>query len=481
MARAACYSLGIDAHLALVDYLPAAAILNANYDLLIIPQMYGTNFITMINNAGITIPIFILSSRGSFATSNFGNTPGVTATNLTAIADYFVTPSFSSAKYIAFNTATGVLASPGVSLMDVSATSPLTGSAQANAGNTVMWWTTRGSGAGNMYVSLLSGTIHSSLAILIQAAINNGDFTAAQVQSIRKAPVVIDLDHINNDGFYNASDPTDTTNYDTFMSYVPPDGVVWAGMYNGADTDITRLAGSALRTKLINESGKRLRYCWHNHHPVRIQETTGTFPAITNVQTKAQISSNYETDKALWEAQGLTFHYPGYYNNGGFRWNEDTLALASPEISLMSDAANTTAKAGWGFRMFRTSTTSSRALPQSATQRVNIHQFKAQPRGILLVGIKAVNDAALGPYNTIALWRNNMRWLTEAFALGNSILFHDWNFSSPQEPGTGNNHGIEVMNQIRDFRLYLKDTVKFFANPLDYYTGRNFNVGTKQQ
>lgn len=487
-AIASFFETGIEWDRMVVEGLPSAAALNATYDAIVIPQMYGSNFVSMIDDADITIPIFILCSRGSFDTANFGATPGVTTgnpptTNLTAIADQFVTPSFSTAQYIAFNTATGVLDSPGVSIMDVSATNPLTGSGQTNAGNTVMWRTTRGSGAGNMYISLLVGTTQPSWPILLQAAINNGEFTQAQISSIRKAQVVIDIDHVNGgdgiygDGFYNTADPTDTTAFDRFMSYIPSGGVSWAGIYNASDSDITRLAGSALLEKLKAESGKRLFYCYHTHHSVRVQPTAGTFPSVTTATdpdtalpiTKAKQHTNYLADKALWEAQGLTFHYPGYYNNGAFRWNEDTLALASPDKSVASDPNGAASVNGWGFKIFRTTSTSSRYLPQGSTSRINVRHIQQTPRGILLVSVATMNDSFI--YNTAALWRNNMRWFLESMCMGNSLLFHDWNFADPQEPGVGIRQGIECMNQLRDFRLYLKDVACFFANPLESYAG----------
>ncbi len=48
-----------------------------------------------------------------------------------------------------------------------------------------------------------------------------------------------------------------------------------------------------------------------------------------------------------------------------------------------------------------------------------------------------------------------------------TIYFHMDDMTPTQDPGAAN-HGIEFMERITDYRTYMKDVARFFANPTDY-------------
>lgn len=456
--------------------MPSAAVVNG-YDFVLIPQINnGTAFVATINNSAYTVPFFVMAVTVGMVSTNLGSTPGVSG-NAPSDADNFISADWASSPWFAVYGQYWTLTT-GTALISAAATSPIDSSAQADATKVCMWSTPRASGASNMYVSGVVHTLQPCFPLIMQHAITDGVFTASQVASLRRIPFVLDMDHINNVTFKN-----DPTRYDKFMSYIPSTGVVWAGEYNASDTDVSNLIGTELLTRLQADQNKRLRYCYHIHSVTRPQPTTGDWPYVSQGGTladavsKTNQDSYYATDKALWESVGLSFaDAPLYYNNGAYRFNDDTLALFSPDVSLASSPGNNETKAGYGYTIFRADRNSSRVTPQLNTRRHNQRAIKQTMRGIQLLSIEDINVNTVMPFNTVAKWRDKFKMLMQGLSYGISTLIHDWTFTLPQDPTGANGYAGEVvMQMITDLRLFMT-TCDYFANPVNYWHPRTVSA-----
>lgn len=471
--RMALDALGISHRRGCLNALGTLATISSTYDFIVIPQvdhasLYATN---LINQANITIPIFVMSSGAGVPSTGLGSTPGVSGT-VGSLLDHFVTSTWSTSTYWGYRSR-HFTPSGGTGVKTVSTTTPIDGSAQANAGNYVEWYTTK-TGAGGLYCSLSDLYYLNPLAEMIQTAYNNGNFTASQMATVRRAPVVFDLDHVNDPTFDTTfvADYAASTidNFDRLINFIPSNGASWGGIGNSSDTYIDSM-GATMKSRLQGQNGKKFRYCYHTHSATRGQPVTGTWPSITTVKTKTNQDSYYTTDKSKWEAQGLTFKTPAYYNNGGLAWNDETLELFSEDASMASSPGNATRQAGRGFRVFRGATNSSRKLVNAASGTAwnNVHKIKKQTRGILMIPVGGIVTGS--PINTTALWLSVTKFIHAAINQGASLYMHAYDFKAPQAPLT-NYAGDELMRMLNDMATRLPNTAHFFADPLDFWAGR---------
>jgi len=468
MARASLRAMGIDYERAVVNLMPANSYVNS-FDFICMAQASGTAASQAVfNNTNLTVPIFALKVNGFH--TRFGLTPGVVNSRTTLASQFFDVP-WSSEKYLALHTGTYEL-TDGVALATISAVVPPgitsgggAGAAQANAGDVFMWSTTADGGQ-KAYIESSWGGAQPMLPFLIQAAINDGVLSA---RKLRRAPMCLGIDHIN--GLVTHGEPTIV---DKIASYVPAGKVITCGVATGsAGGDLANMP-TALVDKLKKYSGTKLRYNYHEHR-TGLQPTTGGWPStlVTNVQTKAQQSANYDSVEALWNAYGLELHTVGLYNSASHSWDESTIELFSRDVSRLSDPNEATPQAGKGFCMFRTILASSRAATQKKDlYELNQHLVKRRIRGIQIFNTWDLSwdNTTTNPYNDASDWETNFRYITQSVSNGMDMYIHATPFiAADQEPGvTGKQHGYTAVQMFADVGNYLKDVADLFARPEDH-------------
>ena len=449
---------------AVVEALPSTASINDAYDFIVFPRT-DSGYDGVIDDSNITIPMFALfASAGS---TGFGATPGVSSAR-SVLADRWLDVPFTTENFISAQGGSYAL-STGKALATVSATEPndgsFTGSVQTNAGQ-VFSWRTDTAGGSHLYVSAHDPANHCYLPFLLQEAINDG--VLATGGRFRRAPMSVDLDHIN--GAYATTDPTVI---DKIASYVPAGGVLWCGIFNADLRYFSSSMDNPVITRLKQYSGNKFKYCWHTHVKLIV---SGLYPNATELVNKATQEVDYLADKQTWEDNGLEFHQPAYYNSGSNQWSESTMELFTGDTSITADGGGAVTQKGYGFRVFRTIRSSTRAQPQKTLFHFNQHAYKHTAHGIQMLNTW---DMAFGsepfpnsdmPYNSIIDWRKNFQWVCQSISMGMTLYLHDEDFditTTSQSPGI-EQHGYVQMQILSDISEYMKDVVHGFADPTDY-------------
>lgn len=294
----------------------AKAALSETYDFILYPNHGSASaYRNVINSTDITLPLFGLAipsaMTGTAIAANGAGIAGTSATSSKFFASEWCTRDWQAVNAAWF---TGV-AGTGVALMTQVATNPLDSSPQ-DEGYVGMWSFTMANG-NIAYISSVFGEI-PMLHFMIQAAINDGTFTAAQVSTLRKSPVMFEVDHINQ-----TTNPDDV---DLFANMVPPGGMMWCGIYNDHPTYFSNMnAAMAAKLKEHQDSGK-LKYCWHTHpanegYPWPTQgfmpyhDQGGTMSRDGEVTSTG--ASNDGTAGAVLEVTGETFITDAGNINGG--------------------------------------------------------------------------------------------------------------------------------------------------------------------
>lgn len=454
---------GIEWDRATVDTLAASATISANYDFIVFPE-HKAGYDAIVDDAAITIPMISLYAQAG--ATGFGASSGVTGSRI-GIGDKWLDVPFTNEAFIAAYTGYYALdTTNGKALATVSATEPnegvFTGAAQTNAG-TVAAWRNPTAGGSYLYASAHDSLIHAYLPFLLQEAINDGVLDSSV---IRKAPLTVDLDHLNGD--FSEADPTII---DKIASYIPDGGMMWAGMNNGGT--LLSAMTTAVRDKLRQYSGTKFKYCYHNHGT---NITSGNFPNCVEAVNKVAQDADYQLSLGYMTALGLEFHQPGYYNSGANMWSESTLELFSRNVSVRSSPDNLTSQAGYGFKVFRCIRTSTRCGPSKENLHYNQHKHQHTAHNILILTTWDLANGNLNggsaldmPYATIAKWRNNFRWIGQAISMGMTLYMHDEDFiAADQSPGI-KQHGYVQMQILADISTYLKDVVHGFADPVNYF------------
>lgn len=479
--RMSLHALGITYTRCTKEALPSAAAINAAYDAIILPRVDTGGYGATIDLAGLTVPIFCMRCDPTVTAGNMGSVPGVSGTPA-GYAEQFLTVPSTQLKgaiqsgffpsYAMWYTST-VDATP---IYTAAATDPITGGAQAQAGKISLWYVTNGSHV--VYYSSEQPTDCHSLITMIEAAIQNGHLSAAVAASLKKVPLFFDFDHINERSYFDPAVGGNIAFLDRLIDGLPNTATVWCGIYNAADSDISNMSSDML-SRLKTHSGKKFRYCWHTHNATRAQPVTGNYPyparggTLADVRTKAQQSSDYAYDKTLWEAQGLTFHIPGYYDSGGNRFNEDTLALYSQDVSIASDPNSAASQAGLGFLWFRTQQNIT-TRPVKAGYSENQLWQKKMMRGILVM---KTDDLGIGgglSFATAVGWRQRWNIFRGNLLASGSVFIHAQDLSNPQS--TSNVMGVEILAMLNQFCNAHPNTVVGFANALDYWNGRTLSA-----
>lgn len=462
-------ALGITHHKALASELASYSTEYINsHDFIVIPSMLsGYNLI--VDDSRITIPMFGLGCSAGAA--GYGITAGVTSSAGGAL-DEFVEVDWSNEEYIACFGHYYTLGT-GAALATSAATEPsgTGGAAQAAIGKVIAWSQATG-GASKLYCSSHRPSSHAYLPFLIQHAIDDGLLTSTP----RKAPIVVDLDHIN--GKYAS---LDLTVIPKIASYVPAGGVVWAGIFNADNAYFLNMSAD-VKAQLQHYSGSPFKYCWHDHtlNPL-INDNTDVDGHSTDY-SKTVLSNLYAADKALWESHGLVFHEENaYYNCGSNSWEENTLELFSPDISYTSSPGNDNTQAGYGFVAFRGGSDNARRHPDDkGTVYTNILHNKRKVRGIQIFptwdmcrGSEPFPDLDM-PYDSIVDWRKNFNYVCNAVSMCQSIYLHDEDFGETpsQSPGVGQ-HGFVQMQIIADTGKFLSDVSTPFADLGEYVSKAN--------
>lgn len=452
-AVAGLEGLGIQYDRFIANVSPSEANLTANYDFILLPRIRSTEFRAKIDSSDLDIPIFVLDVTSVSATQLSSVNPGVgTMTN--ANADFFINVPWSDSNFFAAFGDRWSLTT-GTSFFPIQATSPITGSAQTGAGDTMGWYATR-SGDGNLYCTSLQTDSQPVLVFLLQLAYSLGDFTKAQMQSLNRLPVIIDQDHITGTGWNN-----DVDILNRFLSRIPDGGVVWCGV-NGGSVDGTShvdTTSDAVMASLQSsyDQGK-LKFCYHNHY-VPWDPLSGTWPNITDLLTKAQQITNYATLKSAWDARNasagtaMSFNdsEPWYYDPGNNMWNEATLQMMYEK----------------GCRMMRYagSNECSRPCHDATVAPLNSLRRRELVGGMTLM--PSSDYSAATSLTTAAAWRGKTQLLEQSIHYSRALYFHDTDFTDTQDPASAL-YGVELMDQLNDLGDWAKETIKVFANPIDY-------------
>lgn len=433
-----------------------AAAVSAEYDFIVIPN-FSAGFGNFVDDSNITIPIFGIGADSGMSLIQFGATDSGLTGSPVARAYQFLDTPWSASSYIAARCASYQL-SGATAIATVSATNPIDGSAQTNAGRAVAWKHTNTAGV-NLYISCLSEHETPVFPLLLQGAINDG--VVVVDSSLRKAPMFFDLDHIQ--GSYTIAEPEIL---DVIASYIPSGGTVWCGLTNGTLGLETQDVISRL---LTYQAQGKFKFCWHDHDLVPTIGTNIGPDGYSTDHTKQTIYDKYKLDEAAWNAMGIYFDFPAYNNPGSDAWDESCLELYSSETARTSSPGNDTVQAGFGFKAFRhAAASSSRASYTGALIGYNAHKTMQKVRGILLTwGIDNALNSSL-PYNTAEKMTPLFRNIMQTMICGASIYLHDEDFQRTlQEPGVAQ-QGDEMIRMFADVGAYMRDIAKPFANPVDY-------------
>ena len=463
MCIASLQSLGIQYKRTLVEAMPADSIVNG-YDFIVMPTLTA-GFATLIDDANITIPMFGLDSQAGAV--GYGTLTGVTSSR-SAVVDHFVDVSWESGGWLCPRAGGYDLGPNGTALMTASTLNKRTGLAQSQAGKVFSWSQPTGSGS-KLYTSSIIAKVNAMLSFLIQHAINDGTLLLSD-SNIRRAPVVVDIDHINSSHV-----KVDATILDKIASYVPSNGILWCGIFNN-DATVFENMPEDMKTRLLKYQAGPFKYGWHDHTfdpllPTSNLDDTGH----STDHSKADMDTLYTYDEGVWNGHGLVFHTPAYYNVGSNSWDESMLELFSSDETVVQSPGNDTVQAGRGFTAFRTSTAAVRNYGQgTALYTANQYKVKRKCRGIQILHTQ---DMALNidmPYDTDAKWRNSLRYITNSLAFGSTMFFHPEDFVAADQDPSVDQHGYVVMQQIVDVCAFLKDLTVPFADPTNYVTGRRF-------
>ena len=420
---------------------PSASTLSADYDLVIIPKPTTNQAKALIDSADLEIPVFVMYYHN--ATSMLATDPGITG-SVTAIADRFVSVPWTESVWNAVYGRSYALSGTGTAILTVQATNPIDDTAQTDA-DTVCAWSVPTVGSSHMYATSLLHDTQPMMAILMQEACNNGDFSATQISEIRKAPLVVDQDHVNGNVWTNEEV------FNRWLDLLPADSITWCGVTNLTGTDLVDDMPQYMIDAFTAETDNRLRFCYHNHDS-SWDAITGVWPNTTDVLNEAQQETNWATLEAAWVLQGLAFDEDnGYYNPGGNRWNEDTLkVMQNRGIKMVRNAA---------------SDICSRPALDLGSAPVNIHKVRHYMRGVTIV---AAADLSLTDVRTTAAeWRVTFQLMMKGIHYGQSIYFHPDDFVDVQDPKTAE-YGVEILEQLVALGEYATDTVIAFANPTQY-------------
>lgn len=542
-----------------VTNITVTEIMAAGYDFVLIPYVGGNYYKNLINNAALTIPVFILTV-GNIAATDIGTTPGISG-SITAGLDYFVDTVYSTSTFIASNARWWAKTADATALITASAVSPLTGSAQTDAGKISAWYTAK-AGTGKLYCSSQEADGIMMMAFFLQVAYNNGDFTASQMGTLRKLPLSIDMDHVTGDSF------TSLTILNRWLSLIPQGGVSWCGVTSGTGTSTNPAVGLTLSASTVGTGrtftaasgtqftsgdvgaqiwsgsgsaiitgytsatvvtatitsafagtsisaslwGKtyytnitnmaadvkaalqaayaqgRIKFCYHEHSAGK-ECSTGDYPLTarggTLVQdanvTKVQQDNNYRYLKGVWEAAGFVFDQPSFYVPATNTWNDDTLALMSPQTSLASSPTNASSIAGYGMTMVRMATGSntpgkaSRPCPFMNTNSRNCNSTRYYFAGMTFIpsyDLCAESYSGSVTTPTLAQWRSKWQYIAQMLHCGGSVYFHDEDFADTQAPATAR-FGVEVYGWLVSMSTYLKDVSVFWADQTKYSIGIN--------
>lgn len=426
----------------MVDELSAAEIadLHNNYAFVFLPYS-SAGFANFYNDATMQLPVIGLDSDTQ--TTGFGSNGGVSGTK-DDVVDRFITADWATNAYTAVRGYSGhTLTVDGTAICTVAAIDTISGAPQTDAGN-VMMWSGDLAGGKRMYQSALTGNICPVFAILLQTAIDDGQIT--NDGTLKKAPMVCDLDHIN--GSTSHADPT---TIDYIASQIGG-GMMWCGQQNDNTTNFENMT-QAVIDKLKQYSGNKFKYCYHSHRSSGAeQKTTGSWPVVphggtlASQITQAQELAIYDSDETIWNDHGLVYHYPAHYNAGANRWDNETIETFAAK----------------GFVSFRMGTGRQCEHVGADKQAMYYNQYKTR-REIMGISLFLFHDMD-AVFDTISASRNNYRNILQSLSYGMGLYLHDDDFDQTnQEPEAGK-VGSTVCEMILDLGNYCSDLAIPFAD-----------------
>ena len=476
-ARSTLEGLGITYDLLNVSFAPAVSALNTTYDFIWIirPGSVGAAYKNIIDHVALKIPVFIMYFTTSVTPSTEVSAANSGVVDGSAISStyQFFTSIFTASVYTAGYGSWWTLAAnatPLITSAPAQTVSPYTTQSGEAAGKSAAWSVPLASGLSHLYGCGFTTDNANYFAVLLQTAINNGDFSASAVKSIRKAPVFIDQDHVNGSSFYQ-----NEVFLRRWLDAIPANGVSVCGITSPFPGQINSMSTGVKAALLSAYASGKLKFCYHDHTVGQeVWQAATAWPivgrggtlAATGGTSKTGQETNYAYVKGLWESAGFTFNSKWYVPATNC-WNEATLELFSAETSIASDGANATGKAGYGFTMVRNSTSNQCTYPAQNVFAYpsNVLKQRWYTRGMTIV---PSNDLCLTDASaTRSQWHTKMSYIASSMCYGNMLYVHDEDFIDVQDPATAE-YGVEILRIINDFAVYCKDVAIFWADAEKY-------------
>ena len=271
------------------------------------------------------------------------------------------------------------------------------------------------------------------LHLLVQEAINDG----VLAKPPKKSPVFLNIDHLNSPGdtYTDGTDPDDTMG-----SIRQPEIIATMGemlrqgngvCYASIEQGFAPLHTAALTANFAEYSDVFKYIACHDHNVGAASDLVdGTYlnggagaagVALSSQETKAAIAASYASTAAIITGLGLTVnadlaHFAGDAVGPNF------FELAQSATMLTADPTDTTAQAGYGFKMARIATTYNQGTAYPVTSK-NDHWLRAKTK---FRGIVCLRGVDTGPENgaAVALNLDFRAWQYNVFATNSSRMMY---------------------------------------------------------
>lgn len=326
---------------------------------------------------------------------------------------------------------------------------------------------------------------------MIQDAVDAGLMSAPP----HKAPLLLNIDHINDAGEPAASGGIG--GWQENPARLAEVGAVlrqYGGIcYTSIDARwIDGTSGTTtgdLKTNLQQYSDVFKINCVHDHGNYYTTEANSNDDPIANQQSKSDIDTWHTDYVTNLNSIGLT-ESTDFMHFAQNRAGTNTWELISQDTSLMSDPANTTAKAGYGCKMARLGLNSESWPARSArdvTDKCERHWLYARHRfrNIIFVHSEDAgsdhNDDGSAAKIIRAKWESFEPWL-QAITTGIAPYFHAEDFEDVAwrtanlagNPTTSSGgvamgmYGLEVFTYLGQIGQFCKDTIDYGADINNY-------------
>ena len=483
----ACYSMEIEVHFQKIDNVnPTVDEMNSlitqlGIDVVIFPTMTGFTRVPLIRfvDGSLNVPVIVnqlqttLNVRGIIGYGSNGSTAVFSEATLVRSGEKVMTNSRS------YNLSSETAPAESIPL--------IVGGGTASLSTDVTAW--RYTPDGNNYVYYSSqDSQYSFVHLMLQYVIDDGLLSQAAIDSIKPAPLILNIDHINDFG--------DSTTQGGFQ-YQPSrlrlvgellrsqGGICYADIdANYVDGTDGTTTGELL--EILVKYQDVFKYIATHDHDQYFTQAVAANAAIDQQQPKTLIDSIYQRFSTNIQSLGLTVS-SDFGHCAQNRFGTNFFELAQPYIDYTCDPLNLTTKAGYGFRMMRAGASISNSesypsLPINGTSDTpTTHWLKRTTsfRGIKLVSSKdgGSNNGAI-----VDLAKDFTAFHANILQLNTGIIsyFHGTDFEDPKlndsglvSDGNAFARGLLSYQLGANYASACPNTVKFGADVKDYINPPN--------